>query len=91
MMIRYLSPLVMHARQLVTTPNRDSLRAAKQQRRRALHEYTRALDEIQPRHRAAVKAYAAALSAEAAASRAEAQELREALAALVGAEIGGQR
>lgn len=90
-MTRYLSPLVTRGRRLVTDPDRESLRAAKQQRRRALNEYTRALDEMQPRHYGAVKAYAAALNAEAAAHRAEAQELRNVLAALVGVEMGGQR
>ncbi|MCA1306359.1 hypothetical protein LC082_05540 [Microbacterium esteraromaticum] len=83
-MIRYLSPLVMRARRLITAPNRDSLRAAKAQRRHALDDYTRALDEMQPRHHAAVKACAASLSAEAAAHRAEAAELRDVLAGLVG-------
>lgn len=86
-----LSPLVMRARRLVTTPDRESLRAAKQLRRRAVDDYTRALDEMQPRHYGAVKAYAVTLSAEAAAHRAEAQELRDVLAALVEVEIGGQR
>lgn len=90
-MTRYLSPPVVRARRLVTSPDRDSLRTAKQQRRRVLDDYTRALDEMQPRHYGAVKAYAAALSAEAAAYRAEVQELRDVLAALVGIEIEVQR
>ena len=90
-MDRSLAPVVRHARRLVTAPDRESLRAAKRQRRRAVDEYTRALDEMHPRHQAAVKAYMAALSAEAGANRAEAGELRDVLAALVGVEIGGQR
>lgn len=80
------SSLVARARLLVTASGRDSLRAAKQQRRHALHEYRRALDEMPPRHYAAVKAYAVSLSAEAAAHRADAAELRDVLAGLVGIE-----
>lgn len=83
--------LVMRARRLVAAPDRESLRAAMHLRRRSSTEYGRALDEMQPRHHAAVKAYAAALSAEAAAHRAEARELRELLAEIVRVEIGGQR
>lgn len=83
------SSLMARARLLVTASGRESLRAAKQQRRHALHEYRRALDEMPPRHYAAVKAYAAALSAEAAAHRAGAAELRDVLAGLIGIE--GQR
>lgn len=80
------SSLVARARLLVSASGRESLRAAKQQRRHALHEYRRALDEMSPRHYAAVKAYAASLSAEAAAHRADAAELRDVLAGLVGIE-----
>lgn len=79
------------ARRLVLTPERQSLRDARQQRRRALSGYKNALDQTRSPHYGALKEYAAALCAEAAANRAEANELRELLAALVSIEIGGQR
>lgn len=88
-MSRELDALIARAHGLVTTRERGSLRAAMQRRRRHAPDYGRALDEMQPRHYAAVKAYAAALSAEAAAQRADAQELREVLAAILGVKIGG--
>ena len=88
-MTRELDALVARAHRLVTSPERESLRVAMQQRRRHSPGYGRALDEMQPRHYSAVKAYAAALSAEAAAQRADAQELREVLAAILGVKIGG--
>ncbi|MBF0673174.1 MAG: hypothetical protein IR160_11385 [Salinibacterium sp.] len=84
-----LDGLVARAHRLVTTPKRDSLRTAMRQRRRTAAGYGKALDEMQPRHYGAVKAYAAALSAEAAAQRADAQELREMLAAILSEQIGG--
>lgn len=83
--------LIARARRVLGTPERDSLRDARQLRRRALSGYKNALDQMRPQQYSAVKAYAAALSAEAAANRAEANELRELLAALIGINIGGQR
>lgn len=88
-MTRELDQAIANAHRLVTAPERESLRAAKAKRRNGLADYERALDEMQPRHYGVVKAYAAALSAEAAAHRADAQELREALAAILGVKIGG--
>lgn len=89
-MSRELDVLIARAHRLITSPERDSLRAAKVQRRRTIDDYERALDDMQPRHYAAVKSYAAALSAEAAAQRAEARELREALAAILGVATGAR-
>lgn len=56
--------------------------------RTGAREYGRALDSMQTRHAAAVRAYASALSAEAAANRAEARELRELLTALIESVTG---
>ena len=78
-----VTPSLLRARRILAAPERDSLRAAKGQRRAALREYWQALDAMSPRHLAAVRAYHAALSAEAAANRAEARELRELLSAIV--------
>lgn len=83
--------LIERARRLVATPERENLRAARQQRRRALDEYRRAMREMNPRHVAAMQTYQSAIYAEAAANRAEASELRELLAALVGVSNGGER
>ena len=90
-MTRELDAIIARAHRLIAAPERESLRAAKAKRRRSIADYERALDEMQPRHYGPVNSYAAALSAEAAAQRAEAQELREALAAILGIKIGGQR
>lgn len=81
--------LIERARRVVAMPERDSLRDARQLRRRALSGYKNTLDQLRPQQYGAVKAYSAALSAEAAANRAEANELRELLAAILGIE--GQR
>lgn len=90
-MSRYLSPLVIRARRLVTTPARDSLREAKRVQRAAVDGYTTAMNAISREHAAAIKRYHDALVAESAANRAEARELREVLAEIVDVEIGGSR
>ncbi|MGA5644120.1 hypothetical protein ACPCHV_02385 [Microbacterium sp. NPDC088796] len=81
--------LIERAHRVISTPERNSLRDARAQRRHALSGYKNALDQMRPQHYGAVKAYAAALSAEAAANRAEANELRDLLAAILRA--GGER
>lgn len=83
--------LVERARRIISTPEGNSLREARAQRRHALSGYKVALDQMRPQHYGAVKAYAAALSAEAAANRAEANELRDLLAAILGVSTGGDR
>lgn len=78
--------LVQRARRIVAEPSdRQSLRDANALRRHALSAYQRALDSMSRRDRDGVKAYVSALRSEAAAQRAEAKELRELLAALIGA------
>lgn len=81
------TPLVHRARVLLATP-RTSMRQAKDRRAYSAREYGQALDGMQPRHEAAVRAYVSALGAEAAANRAEARELREVLTALVESTTG---
>ncbi|EIC06296.1 hypothetical protein OR221_0363 [Microbacterium laevaniformans OR221] len=79
--------LVQRARCAVTGPtDRQSLRDAKRARRATIDGYLAALRGLSPRDAAAVLAHSRALSAETAANRAEAKELRELLAALVGAD-----
>ena len=77
-------------RALVVSPDRDALRAAKRARRAAVHEYVNAMRSIAREQAVAIQGYHDALVAEAAANRTEARELREALAAILGFEIGGQ-
>lgn len=78
--------LVRRARRVVAEPtDRQSLRDAKRARRAAVDGYLGVLRRLSPREEAAVTAHARALAAETAANRAEARELRELLAALIGA------
>ncbi|MEU2205559.1 hypothetical protein AB0P19_14490 [Microbacterium oleivorans] len=84
--------LVLRARRAVAEPTaRQSLRDAKRDRRATIGGYLGALRRLSPRDEAAVTAHSRALSAETAANRAEARELRELLAALVGATPGDER
>lgn len=82
--------LVERARQIVTEPEqRESLRAAKRNRRHAQRDYLSAMGSLPHRQVSAIRPYHDALVAEAAAQRAEAGELRATLAALIGVKIGG--
>ena len=80
------SALVVRARRFVAAPEqRESVRAVKRERRAALDDYVAAMRAMRRRDEAAVKRYQATITAEAAALRTEVRELRELLAALVGA------